>query len=119
MTVRKKPHCGSSGVPFIKSTTGDASMAFWICARAPEDSSRLRTDDVIVGDLRVKGASWSNAYAHIGLFGRRRMASNDRIFGITFVLTKSDTSTRLGIRLGIRILLRDSALDNMWGIERK
>jgi hypothetical protein len=59
MTAREKPHCGSSGVPFMKSTTGDASMAFCICARASEDRSLRRTEDVAVGGPRVKGASWS------------------------------------------------------------
>ena len=59
MTAREKPHCGKSGVPFMKSTTGDASIAFCICVRASEDSSLRRTEDVAVGDPRVKGASWS------------------------------------------------------------
>ena len=59
MTARENPHCGSSGVPFMKSTTGDASIAFWMCARASEDKSRRRTDEVTLGDPRVKVASWS------------------------------------------------------------
>jgi hypothetical protein len=59
MTAREKPHCGSSGVPFMKSTSGDASTAFCICARASEDRSLHRTEDVVVGDPRAKGASWS------------------------------------------------------------
>jgi len=71
MTAREKPHCGSSGVPFMKSTSGDASMAFCICPRASEDRSLRRAEDVAVGDPRVKGASWSKhktAYRPILLF---------------------------------------------------
>jgi hypothetical protein len=64
MTAREKPHCGNSGVPFIKRTSGEASMAFWICARASEETSRRRASDVTADDPRVKGASWEN-HGHI------------------------------------------------------
>jgi hypothetical protein len=59
MTAREKPHCGRSGVPFMKSTSGDASIAFCICVRASVDRSLRRAEDVAVGEPRVKGASWS------------------------------------------------------------
>jgi len=64
MTAREKPHCGNSGVPFIKRTSGEASMAFWICTRASEERSRRRANDVAAGDPRVKGESWGK-HEHI------------------------------------------------------
>ena len=64
ITAREKPHCGNSGVPFIKRTSGETSMAFWICARASEVRSRRKANDVAAGDPRVKGASWGN-HEHI------------------------------------------------------
>ena len=45
-------------MPFMKRTRGEASTAFWICARASEERSRRRADEVVAGDPRVKGASW-------------------------------------------------------------
>lgn len=43
----------------MKSTSGDASIAFCICVRASVDRSLRRAEDVAVGEPRVKGASWS------------------------------------------------------------
>jgi len=66
MTAREKPHCCNSGVPFIKRTSGEASMAFWICMRASEERSRRRANDVAEGEPRVKGESWGK-YEHKSL----------------------------------------------------
>ena len=38
--AREKPHCGASGVPFMKSTTGAAATALSIACRVASESRR-------------------------------------------------------------------------------
>jgi len=41
MLAREKPHCGISGVPFMKSTTGADATALSMAALVSLDSSRV------------------------------------------------------------------------------
>lgn len=42
MLALEKPHCGVSGVPFMKSTTGADATALSIAVRMSSESNRIR-----------------------------------------------------------------------------
>jgi len=51
MLAREKPHCGNSGVPFMKRTTGDVETALSMAARV--ESERLRRMGWWSGNAKV------------------------------------------------------------------
>ena len=66
--AREKPHCGVSGVPFIKSTTGAVDTALSIADLVSSDSSRA---------WRKEGP-WKDGARKAGVCGFKKFAGRDR-----------------------------------------
>lgn len=53
MDVRLNPHCGVSGVPFMKSTTGAEATALSIALRTSSESSLVWEREEVIRGRRV------------------------------------------------------------------